>query len=256
MTSCRGTSGRLAGERHPRLAELRLGEAGDRDRARARSSAGWAGVGMHGAGRRAARCRSPGWSARRAPAGDWAVAGAMLARHGEDLRLAGPDAGRISRPGRFPVAGAAMIALPPGCPPPDHPEDKNLWSMFHHGTIGQKWPVAGRICHLLRVRHLAGGAADASQARWEGRWSAGIPASGCRSGGARGLAVEVRPFARVNLMIAFSPGSISYSCRGWPGKNCSSSGSRTNSGVMIWPATSRTWYLWTSVNRSNGSVTP
>ena len=96
-------------------------------------------------------------------AGDWAVAGAMLARHGEDLRLAGPDA-RRDRPGREGVPGSRRLddgALPRGCPPPDHPEDKNVWSMFHHGTIGQKWPVADRNYHLLRIRHLPDGAADA-----------------------------------------------------------------------------------------------
>jgi hypothetical protein len=117
--------------RHPLLAELRLGEAGGQPIAR--------------------------------QAGDWAVAGALLARHGEDLRLAGPDAGQDLQARKvFPIAGASMTTLPEGRPPPDHLEDKDVWSMFHHGTIGQKWPVAGRICHLLRVKHLPGGAADAS----------------------------------------------------------------------------------------------
>jgi hypothetical protein len=58
----------------------------------------------------------------------------------------------------FPITGVSMTTLSHReCPPPDHPEDKNVWSMFHHGTIGQKWPDAGRNYHLLRVRHLGGG---------------------------------------------------------------------------------------------------
>jgi hypothetical protein len=47
---------------------------------------------------------------------------------------------RIVRAGKvFPIAGVSMTTLSPGgCPPPDHPEDKNVWSMSHYGTIGQK----------------------------------------------------------------------------------------------------------------------
>ncbi len=72
---------------------------------------------------------------------------------------------------------------------------------------------------------------------------------------AQELAMEVRPL-RLNFMISFSLGQHFVKLLGWPGTNCSSSGSSTSDGVVISSTTSRICYFSTSLNRSKRSLAP
>jgi hypothetical protein len=86
--------------------------------------------------------------------GERIVAPALLARHPEDLRLAGRD-GRQDFPGQEGLADARCALDDHADPcrrwPPGHLEDQLPRGALHGGPVRRRRPSAGEIYHLLRI---------------------------------------------------------------------------------------------------------